>query len=446
MTDAAAENWNRKTWNLAGPVIVSNVSVPLLGAVDTAVVGHLPGPHYLGAVAVGALIFSVLYGGCNFLRMGTTGLTAQSLGAQQPDEVRAWLARAGLLAVAIGLGLIAAQAAVLWAALAVVAPSAQVAPLTSEYFSIRIWGAPMALLNFAMLGWFFGIQNTRAALATQIFMNGANIALDLWFVIGLGWGVAGVAWATLISEVGAVALGLWLVHRNLARIGGAWHWRAALQTKRLARMVRVNGDILIRSLCLQAAFVILTSVSARMGDVVLAVNAVLLNFQLFMAYALDGFANAAEALTGEAVGAGDRGRFREAVKATSRWALGLAVLFAALYLVFGGAVIDVLTGVEEVRAAARVYLPWAVWLPLVSVWSFQLDGIFIGSTWTAEMRNGMAASLVVFAAMLWLLVPDLANHGLWLAFTLFMATRAVTLAAFYPGLERTVGRGTQGAA
>ena len=419
--------------------MVSNISVPLLGAVDTAVVGHLPGPHYLGAVAVGALVFNVIYHGCNFLRMGTTGLTAQSLGAGESDEVRAWFLRAGLLAMAIGALLIVLQAPIIWAALAVVEPSADVRPLTETYFAIRIWGAPMALLNYAMLGWFFGIQNTRAALATQVFMNGANIVLDLWFVLGLGWGVAGVAWATLISEVGAVSLGAALVHRNLKRIGGHWHLEAAFDGRRLARMVKVNGDIMIRSLCLQAAFVTLTSVGARMGDVVLAVNAVLLNFQVFMAYALDGFANAAEALAGEALGARNRGRFRRAVVATSRWGLGFSLCFALAYFAAGGVLIDVLTGVPEVRQAARHYLPWMTVLPLVSVWGFQLDGIFIGATWTREMRNGMAVSLVMFALALWALVPGMANHGVWLAFTLFMATRALTLGVFYPRLEKTVG-------
>ena len=434
-----AENWNRKTWRLAGPVIISNISVPLLGIVDTAVVGHLPGPHFLGAVAVGALIFSVIYHGCNFLRMGTTGLTAQSLGARDADEVRAWLARAGLLALAVGAVLIAVQVPVLWASLEIVNPGPKVRPLTDVYFSIRIWGAPMALLNFAMLGWFFGIQNTRAALATQIFMNGVNIVLDLWFVIGLGWGVEGVAWATLISEVGAVGLGLWLVGRNLRRVGGHWHLERAIDGRRLARMLRVNGDILVRSLCLQAAFVTVTALGARMGDVILAANAVLLNFQMLTSYALDGFANAAEALTGEAVGARNRGRFRQAVKATSLWALVFSAAFTLAYLAMGLLFIDLLTGVEEVRETARVYLPWVIFLPMISVWSFQLDGIFIGATWTAEMRNGMAISLALFFATLVVLIPSLENHGLWLAFSLFMAMRALTLGAFYRRLERTVG-------
>jgi MATE family multidrug resistance protein len=435
----AAENWNRKTWSLAGPVILSNISVPLLGAVDTAVVGHLPGPHYLGAVAVGALIFSVIYQGCNFLRMGTTGLTAQSLGARDPDEVRTWLARAALLAVSVGVLLIALQSPLIWASLQIINPGPQVRPLADAYFSIRIWGAPMALLNLAMLGWFFGIQNTRAALATQIFMNGVNIVLDLWFVLGLGWGVEGVAWATLIAEVSAIALGAWMVRRNLSRVGGHWHMRGVINAERLTRMFRVNGDIFIRSMCLQAAFVLVISIGARMGDLTLAANAVLLNFQIFSAYAMDAFANAAEALTGEAVGARNRKQFRKAVKASSLWALIFSALFSLFYFAVGPLLIDLLTSIDTVRLAAREYLPWMVVLPLFSVWSFQLDGIFIGSTWTTEMRNGMAMSLVVFGVALFLLVPELDNHGLWLSFCLFMVTRALTLGAVYPRLERTVG-------
>ena len=276
-------------------------------------------------------------------------------------------------------------------------------------------------------------------MATQIFMNGVNIVLDLWFVIGLGWGVEGVAWATLISEVSAVGLGLWLVRANLKRIGGHWIPGRTVDGDRLARMFRVNGDIMIRSLCLQAAFVIVAAVGARMGDTILAANAILLNFQMFTSYALDGFANAAEALTGEAVGAKNRSRFRQAVKATSLWALVFSAGFSAIYLIAGTVFVDVLTSVPEVREAASQYLLWVQLLPLVSVWSFQLDGIFIGSTWTAEMRNGMVASLAVFIAILFVAVPGLGNHGLWFAFILFMSMRGLTLAAFYPRLEKTVG-------
>ncbi len=439
------ENWNRKTWRLAGPVIVSNVSVPLLGAVDMAVVGHLPGPQYLGAVAVAALIFNIVYHGCNFLRMGTTGLTAQALGRGDTNEVAAWLHRSGLLAALIGIALIALQVPILWLSLMIVGPGEAVADLAATYFNIRIWGAPAALFNFALLGWLFGIQNTRAALATQIFMNGLNITLDLWFVLGLGWGVEGVAWATLISEVGSIGLGLYLARRNLIRIRGVnapadgKAWARAKDTTALKRMVGVGGDIFVRSLCLQASFVAFTALAARMGDSILAANAVLLNFQLFMSYALDGFANAAEALTGEALGAGNRHRFRQAVKATARWAAVFAVVFSGIYFAFGPLLIDVLTGVPEVRTLAREFLPWAAISPLISVWSFQLDGIFIGSTWTREMRNGMIVSLAVFGLCLIALTPTYANHGLWLAFMLFMAARAVTLGLQYPRLERAIG-------
>lgn len=432
------ENWNRKTWHLAGPIMISNVSVPLLGAVDTAVMGRLPGPHYLGAVAVGALVFSFVYAGLNFLRMGTTGLTAQSYGAQDPDQLRAWLARAGILAIGLGVALIALQVPVIAGALAVIAPSDQVAPLTESYFLIRIWSAPATLMNFAILGWFFGVQNARAALVTQVAMNGVNIVLDLWFVIVLGWGVEGVAWATLISEVSASVLGFYLVARILRTIGGRWNIRRTINPDRIRRMLRVNGDIFVRSLCLQVSFVAFTAVAARMGDLVLAANAVLLNFVMLASYALDGFANAVEALTGEAVGARNRVQFRAAVVATGRWALIFAAGFTAIFLAFGGVFIDILSAVPEVRIAAREYLVWAALVPAVGVWSFQLDGIYIGSTCTIDMRNGMIISMAVFGVFAAILVPVYANHGLWLAFWIFMATRAATLGLWYPRLERSV--------
>lgn len=433
------ENWNRKTWALAGPIMISNVSVPLLGAVDTAVMGRLPGPQYLGAVAIGALIFSFAYAGFNFLRMGTTGLTAQSYGARDADQIRAWLARALALAVASGVVLIALQQAIIWISLLLIDPSDQVRPLTESYFHIRIWSAPATLANFAILGWFFGVQNTRAALITQVAMNGANIVLDIWFVIGLGWGIEGVAWATLISEVSAVALGLWLVQRELRRLGGRWDMKRAMNPDRLRLMMRVNSDIFIRSVFLQAAFFAFTAVGARMGDLVLAANALLMNLVIFGAYALDGFANAVEALAGEALGAGERRQFRAAVVATGRWALIFAVILAAVFMVVGDLIIDVLSAVPEVRSLSRDYLLWSALLPLVGVWSFQLDGIFIGSTRTAEMRNGMIISMAVFAAAVAVLVPLWGNHGLWLAMWIFMAVRAVTLGLWYPRLERSVG-------
>ncbi|MBT7248119.1 MAG: MATE family efflux transporter [Rhodospirillaceae bacterium] len=433
------KNWNRRTWRLAGPVMLSNVSVPLLGAVDMAVVGHLPGPQYLGAVAVGAMIFTIIFHSCNFLRMGTTGLTAQALGRDDPDEVRVWFLRAGLWSLAVGAAFIIFQAPISWAALKVIGPSAEVAPLAAEYYSIRILSAPASMANYALLGWFFGIQNARAALITQIFLNGLNIILDFWFVMGLGWGVAGVAWATVIGEYAAVGLGLILVVVNARRLGGQWDFRRVFRAQRLALMVRVNRDIFLRSMCLQITLATFTAIGARMGDVVLAVNAILLNMHMFMTYALDGFANATEALSGEALGQGNRKRFRAAIKATSRWALGFSVVLAAGFALGGPYLIDILSGDAAVREMARGYLIWAVIMPLVSVWSYQLDGVFIGATWTREMRNGMAISMIFFMASLMALIPVLGNHGLWLSFQVFMAVRGITLAVWFPRLERRIG-------
>lgn len=436
MSDARTGDWHGRVWRLAGPIILSNVSVPLLGIVDTAVVGHLPGPQYIGAVAVGAMIFSVVYIGFNFLRMGTTGITAQALGANDPDEVRATLARAIIVAVVLGIALVVIQRPIAWIAFPLVDAGDNVESLADAYYSIRIWGAPAALINFAFLGWFIGIQNTRAALILQIAMNGINIVLDLWFVLGLGLGVEGVAYATLISEVGAVVLGVWLMGRSLPAIGGAWRRASIIDGGRARRLLAINRDIFIRTICLMLSFAVFTALGARLGVTVLAANAVLMNLQVFMAYALDGFAFAVESLAGAALGARDSRAFRAAVRATTIWALVFSLCFTAFYGLVGGYVIDAITDIAEVREAARLYLPWAVVAPLISVWSFQLDGIFTGATRSADMRNTMVISAAVYGLALAVLVPPLGNHGLWLAFMVLMVVRAITLGVRYPAIVR----------
>lgn len=431
-------NWHARTWRIAAPVIITNVSVPILGIVDTAVVGRLPGPEYVGAVAVGALIFSLLYHGCNFLRMGTTGLTAQSYGARDGSEVRTWLGRALMLGGAVGLFLAVMQIPIFAAASLIIGASDTVTPLTETYFHIRIWAAPFALANFALLGWFFGTQNTKAALITQIYMNGVNVVLDIWFVMGLDLGVAGVAWATVIGETTALGLGLILARAQLRRIGGRFERATLLRPDALKRMFSVNRDIFIRSMCLQASSVAITAIGARMGDATLAANAVLLHFQTFMAHALDGFAMAAEALTGEALGARSRRNFRAATRATGIWALVFASIFSLFYWGAGEHIIALITTEPTVRAGAEAYLIWTVVLPLFSVWSFQLDGIFIGCTWTRQMRNTMALSLAVFLCSLWVLVPLIGNHGLWASLCVMMTVRALSLASLLPALTRQI--------
>mgnify|MGYP003664301848 FL=1 len=343
---------HRETWRLAFPIILSNSSVPLLGAVDTAVVGHLPDPHYIGSVAIGALIFSFLYWGFGFLRMGTTGFIAQAIGEEDATEVRSVLARALILAGVIALFVFVLQGLVLWVALSLIEGSAVVEDGAASYFSVRVWGAPAVLGNYALMGFFIGIRNTRAALIVQIFMNGLNVVLDLLFVIGFNWDVVGVAAATAISETLALGLGLFLVRRELARIGGEWCLPAIRSVQKMARLLAVNLDIFIRTILLIFAFAYFTAEAAKEGNVTLAAVAVLMNFMHFIAHGLDGFAFAAEGMVGNAIGARKVSKLREIVWVTGFWALIVACLYSVVYLVFGTSIINLLTGIEEVRGSS----------------------------------------------------------------------------------------------
>jgi len=428
-----------RMWRLAAPIIISNISVPMLGAVDTAVVGHLPDARYLGGVAVGALVFTFIYWGFGFLRMGTGGLTAQAFGAEDADEVRACLARAAVIGIPVALILIILQAPIAWVAFTIVEATPEVEALAREYFFTRIWGAPATLMNFALLGWFIGVQNTKAALWHQLTLNGVNIVLDLVFVIGFGWGVAGVAAATAIADVAALAFGLWLALPILRRLGGAFVRAKILEAEKIRRTVALNVDIFIRTICLVSAFAYFTAQGAAFGNVVLAANAVLLNLQTFMAHALDGFAHAAEALGGRAIGARDRQAFRDAVRAAMLWGLIVAIAFTLVYVLAGVAIVELLTGIQDVRAAAREYIVWSVVMPLVAVFPFVLDGVFLGATRGRTMRNAMIVSLVIYVVACLSFVPMWGNHGLWGALLIFMGARGVTLGVRYPALERSVG-------
>jgi MATE family multidrug resistance protein len=441
LSEAGSRDGHRRVWALAFPIILSNVSVPLLGAVDTAVVGHLPDAYYLGAVAIGAMIFNFLYWGVGFLRMATTGLVAQAHGAENRDEVRSAVGRALLIGAVIAAILIAAQIPLAWAAFAVVEASAEVEDLARSYFHIRIFAAPAALANYVFLGLFIGLQNARAALIAQLWMNGLNVVLDLVFVVGFGWGVEGVALATAISEYAALLLSLVLANRMFTRLGGRFRRTEILSGAKLRTVMVLNFDIFVRTMGVVFAFAYFTAEGARMGDVTLAANAVLLNFQMFMAHGLDGFAHAAQALGGRAVGAHDRASFRNAVRISSLWAVVAALVFTAVYAVFGAAIIALLTDLPAVRDMAGDLLPWVIVAPLVSVWAFQLDGIFLGATRGKTMRNTMIVSVAVYVAGCALLIPVWGNTGLWLALTLFLGVRGATLGARYPALERSIGAG-----
>jgi MATE family multidrug resistance protein len=430
---------HRRVWRIAGPIILSNITVPLLGAVDTAVVGRLPDPANIGAVAVGAVIFNFLYWGMGFLRMGTSGLVSQAFGAGEPEAVRDWLGRALLLALALAALILLLQWPAREIGFSLMAASAKVEALGRVYFNIRIWSAPATLANYVILGWLLAVQRARATFALQIFLNGINIALCLLFALGLGWGVAGVATATVIAEYAAAIVGLIYV-AGLLRGGGRWNWAALLDWPKLAAMLRINADIFIRTICLILAFAYFISVGGGLGDTVLAANAILLNLQSIMAYGLDGFAYAAEVLVGSAVGARNLSMLRDAVRISTVWAAALSVVIAAIYFLFGPAIVALFTTIEGVRQEAGRYFIWIALSPLLSVWSFQLDGIFIGATRTAEMRNGMILALIVYLIGATALVPLWGNHGLWLAFLVWMGCRTLPLALWYPRIPRSISQ------
>jgi MATE family multidrug resistance protein len=431
----------QSVWRLAVPIILSNLSTPLLGAVDTAVMGHLRDAAYVGAVAVGAMVFSFLYWGFGFLRMGTTGFAAQAFGAGDRDELRATLGRPLLLAVLLGALLLAVQAPIGWAAFWLVEASPQVEDFAREYYAIRIWSAPFALTNYAVLGWLLGTQRARTALVLQVVLNGTNAVLDLVFVYGLGWTIAGVAAASLIAEIVAAGLGLSICAILVRREGGRWDWGRITDRERLVKLFRVNRDIFLRTLSLIFAFAYFTARGAEMGETRLAANAILMQLQQFLSFGLDGFAHAAEILAGNAIGAKDRPGFRRACRAATVSALALAGGAALVFALAGPGLVGLFTDIEEVRATAGQYLPWMVLSPFVSVWPFMLDGIFIGATRTTAMRNAMLVSLAVYLAACWTLIPLFDNHGLWASLLIFMAARGLTLGWYFPALERSVGRG-----
>lgn len=429
---------HRSVWILAGPIILSNISVPIVGAVDTAVVGHLPGPESIGAVALGALIFSFLYWGFGFLRMGTTGFIARALGAGDRAGLAIIYLRVLSLGLIFGLALVVLGRPIISFALWVIDSSEEVETLAASYATIRIWSAPATLCIYVFTGMMIGLHNARQVFALQLVLNFTNVALDLAFVPWLGFGVAGVAWATLIAEYLAAGLGLYLLRDHLRVALFEPDWREIFSLEPMIEIMRTNSHIFIRTLCLVFSFALFTAQGARLGDLVLAANAILLHLQSIMAYGLDGFAHAAEALTGSAYGARDAGKLRRAVRLTTVWAGICAVVIALLYLLFGTAIISVFSSQEAVINAASEYLPWMIIAPLLSFVSFQLDGVFIGVGHTRQMRNAMVVSTVVYIGLVWLLLPLLGNHGLFLALSLFMILRAITLWYYYPGVLRAV--------
>ncbi|MEP2889581.1 MAG: MATE family efflux transporter [Tateyamaria sp.] len=416
-------------------MVLSNATVPILGAVDVGVVGQLGEAAPIGAVGLGAIILTTVFWIFGFLRMGTVGLVGQAAGAGDDDEVSAWLTRALLVAGAAGFGLILLQVPLFWAAFQLSPASAEVETLARSYLSIRIWTAPAAISIYALTGWLIAMERTGAVFWIQLGMNGVNIALNFVFVLGFGWGVEGVAIATVIAEVLGAGLGLWFCWGAFQR--PAWRDRArVLERAKLIRMALLNTDILLRSAMLMIIFSSFVFIGARFGDVTLASNEVLIQFMYITAYAMDGFAFAAETLIARAYGRGDPRRVRRSVLMTSFWGLVVCVLTALAFLAAGPWLIDLMAKDVEVQAEARLYLWWMVAAPLVGCAAWMFDGIFIGAARGRDMRNMMAVSFVIYWLAILVLLPVMGNHGLWAALLISFVARGVTLGMRYPALER----------
>jgi len=430
---------HRRVLKIAVPIVLANLTVPLLGAVDTGVVGQIKEAAPIGAVGIGAIILSAIYWIFGFLRMGTTGLTSQAHGAGDRAEVSALLIRALLVAWAAGAVFILLQLPLMNLAFMISPASTEVETLARGYIGIRVWSAPAAISIYGLTGWLIAQERTRAVLILQLWMNGLNVVLDLWFVLGLGWGVNGVALATFLAEWSGLALGLFLCRNGFS--AGLWRQGARIFDRaKLRRMLAVNTDIMVRSVLLQAAFLSFLFLGAGLGDATLAANQVLLQFLHVTAYALDGFAFAAETLVGQALGAGRRTALRRAAILTSLWGVGIVAVLALAFAFAGGLIIDIMTKAPEVRLLARDYLPWMVLAPLIGIASWMLDGVFIGATRTRDMRIAMIISTAIYALAVALLLPLWGNNGLWAALMIFFAARAVTLALRYPALEAQAKR------
>ncbi len=416
---------DRDMWRIAAPMILSNISVPLLGMVDTGVTGHLESPTYLGAVAIGGTIFTFLYMSMNFLRMGTTGIAAQSFGADDNDGLRVSLGQALIVSLAIAVAILLLQVPVGRFAISLLGGDAETQQHAATYFSIRVWSAPGTLANYALIGWFLGLQNARVPLLIFLTINITNIVLDLLFVVVFGMKVDGVALASVIAEYSGLLVGTAFAIDALRHREGHWPLARLTNLAAYGAFFSVNASLFIRSIALMFTFAFVTAQGARLGPAILAANAVLMNFQNLTSLGLDGLAHAAEAMVGKAVGQKDDETLRYTVRLTLKWSLFFAAGFTVAYALAGPLIVRILTDLPDVRATAMVYLPWLIASPLISVWCFLYDGVYVGMTRAREMRNIMIFSTFGVFLPAWFLTQSFGNHGLWFALLLFMASRGI---------------------
>ena len=428
---------NKRVLTIAIPIVLSNITVPILGAVDTAVVGQLGKAAPVAAVGVGAIIITSFYWLFGFLRMGTTGLVAQAVGSKDESEVRAYLLRALILGLLAGFFIFLLRTPLMELGLWISPASSDVEKLAQKYISIRVWSAPAAIGLYGIVGWLIALERTKSVLFLQFFMNGVNVLLDIWFVLVLNWGVQGVAIATVIAEVSALILGLLICYDRFK--DKSWPTlRIVFSIAKLKNMLSINLDILLRSIILEIIFVSFLLYGGKFGDVKLAANQVLLQFLHIAAHGLDGFALAAETLVGQAFGKKDRSILRKSIIVSSKLAFLLSCIMAISFLLFGSSLIDLMTTAENVRLEAKSYIIFITLVPILGVSAYMLDGIFIGATKTKDMRNMMFITLIFYVIALLLLVPYFQNTGLWSALLISFIVRGATLAFRYPSLEKSI--------
>lgn len=414
---------------LAIPIILANLTQPLMSAVDTAVAGHLPGAHHLAGVALGSLFFNLVFWGFGFLRMGTTGVVAQYFGAGNPGAVLLTVGRGVLIAVTIGLLIVLLQRPLIAVGLGLLGASQEAGEQARLYAEGRIWAAPFALMNYVILGWLLGCQRVRIALAIQILINVVNIAAVLGFVYGFGWGVSGIGRATAIADFSGTAVGALLLWRSYRSQIRGIRWTELIEASAIRRLVQINTHIFIRTICLLGTMAWFTHLGAKQGDAVLAANAILLNFLSFTSYGLDGFAHAAETLAGAAVGQRNAKRLARVIRVCMGWGLIGSLLYMLAYGAFGMELIRLLTDQAEIATMADRYLVWATLAPLVSMPAYLYDGVYMGATRTRPLMLIMVCCSLAFLALSMLLLPRLGNHGLWLSFVIFNGLRGIGLAA-----------------
>lgn len=416
---------DRQILQIALPSIVSNITVPLLGMIDVAIVGHMGSPVYIGAVAVGSMIFNLVYWLFGFLRMGSSGMTSQALGRRDFREVTRILVRSMVIALGIALLLIVLQIPMKWLMFWLISPTPDVVPFATTYYYMVIWGAPAMMGLYGLLGWFIGMQNTRIPMFISIMQNVVNILASLTLVYGFGMKIEGVALGTVIAQYAGFIVALGFLSYHYGRLRKYLVWQGTFVREAMGRFFHVNRDIFLRTLCLVAVNLYFTSAGARSGAVILSVNTVMMQLYLFFSYFMDGFAYAGEALGGRTYGAHNRAAFRETLRHLAFWAVGVTLLYTLVYLLGGRWIVGLLTDEPQVILTADDYLFWAWLVPAAGAAAFIWDGIFIGITATRGMLVSSFVSSLVFFAVYMLTVSALGNHGLWLAMIVYLASRGV---------------------